>query len=117
MTIMPIDHSGGSALGFRVTGDVTKDDYEVLTPAVAAAIDEHGTVNLLIDLTGFHSEKMSVWGSDLHFGHEYHHKIGRMAIVGDKKWQKHLASLCSPFYANESGFFEGDAEAWTWLEG
>jgi hypothetical protein len=117
MTITTMDRSAGNTLGFEVSGDVTKADYEVLTPAVAAAVEEHGTVNLLLDITSFHTEKISAWGADLHFGHEYHHKIARMAIVGDKNWERHLASLSSPFFAQESKFFETDAEAWAWLEG
>jgi catechol 2,3-dioxygenase-like lactoylglutathione lyase family enzyme len=99
MAITSLDRSAGNTLGFEVSGDVTKADYQVLTPAVAAAVSQHGTVNLLLDLTGFHWEKASAWGADLHFGHEYHNKIGRMAIVGDKNWEKHLASICSPCYA------------------
>ena len=117
MTITIVDRSGGDTLGFKVSGDVTKGDYDVLTPAVAAAVDQHGTVNLLFDLIDFHVEQVSARGADPKFGHTYHHKIRRMAIVGDKKWQKHLAAICSPFYAKEAEFFENDADAWAWLEG
>ena len=117
MPITKMDRSEGKALGFEVAGQVTKADYEVLTPAVAAAVEEHGTVDLLLDLTGFHWEKVSAWGADLHFGHEYHDKIDRMAIVGDKRWEKHLAGLASPFYAKDSEFFEDDDDAWTWIRG
>ena len=117
MPITQMDRSEGKALGFEVSGDVTKEDYSVLTPAVASAVEQHGEVDVLLDLTGFHWEKVSAWGSDLHFGHEFHDKIRRMAIVGDKGWEKHLASLASPFYAKESEFFEDDDAAWTWLQG
>lgn len=117
MAITTMDRSEGSSLGFKVSGDVTKADYEVLTPAVAAAVADHGTVNVLLDLVDFHWEKVSAWGADFHFGHEYHDKIDRMAIVGDKKWEKHLAHLASPFYAKESKYFGSDDDAWTWLDG
>jgi len=116
MAITTMERSGGSTLGFKVSGDVTKADYAVLTPAVEKAVAQHGTVNVLLDLTDFHWEKVSAWGADLHFGHECHDKIDRMAIVGDKKWEKHLASLASPLYAKNSKYFDNDAEAWAWLE-
>lgn len=116
MAITTMERSEKNILGFEVSGDVTKADYETLTPAVAAAVDRYGSVSLLVDLTDFHWEKVDAWGSDLHFGHEYHDKIDRMAIVGDKSWQKHLAHLCSPFYAKDSAFFDNDDEAWNWLE-
>jgi hypothetical protein len=117
MTISVLDRSTGRTLGFKVSGDVTKADYEVLTPAVAAAVDQHGTVNVLLDLTDFHWEKIGAWGADIHFGHECHDKIDRMAIVGNRNWEKHLASLASPFYAEDSRYFEDDADAWAWLAG
>jgi hypothetical protein len=117
MTIAAIDHIDGNVLGFNVSGEVTKADYEVLTPAVAAAIDQHGTVRLLLDLTDFHWEKVSAWGADLRFGRQYHDKIDRMAIVGDKRWEQHLASLASPWYAQDAKYFDNDTDAWAWLDG
>jgi hypothetical protein len=115
MTIAELPQSAGGTLGFKVSGDVTKADYQVLVPTVATAVDEHGTVDLLLDLTDFHWEKVSAWGADLKFGHEYHDKIDRLAIVGNKAWEKHLAGLASPFYARQSKYFDNDVDAWTWL--
>jgi hypothetical protein len=117
MTITPMDRSEGDVLGFAVSGEVTTSDYEILTPAVEAAVDAHGSVKLLLDLTAFHREKVGAWGADLHFGHAYHHKIQRMAIVGDRAWERHLAHLCTPFYAREAEYFDNDDDAWAWLEG
>jgi hypothetical protein len=79
-----MEHSTDKILGYRVSGDMTKADYQTLTPAVAAAIEAHGSVSVLLDLTGFHWEKVSGWGADLHFGRQFHDKIDKMAIVGDK---------------------------------
>ena len=114
--ITTMDRSSGDVLGYTISGDVTGSDYETLVPAIAAAIGEHGSVCLLLDLTGFHWEKVSAWGADLHFGKQFHDKIDKMAIVGNKNWQRHLASLSSPFYAKQAQFFETDDDAWTWLE-
>jgi hypothetical protein len=115
MTITQSDRSTGDTLGFVVSGDVTKADYEVLTPAVEAAVEEHGTVKLMLDLTDFRWEKVGAWGADLHFGHEFHEKVARMAIVGNKKWEERLAHLASPFYAQEAAYFEDEDAAWAWL--
>lgn len=107
----------GAAIGFDVSGDVTAADYQVLTPAVEAAVDANGSANVLLDLTDFHREKMDAWGSDLRFGREYHGKIERMAIVGDGTLEKVLAKVSSPFFAKESKYFPDRDAAWTWLEG
>lgn len=116
MTIAALAHGDSNALGFKVSGDVTKEDYDVLTPAVAHAVQESGTTRLLLDLTDFRWEKVNAWADDLRFSHQFHDKITKMAIVGDRKWEEHLARLCAPFYAQQAKYFATDAEAWTWLD-
>jgi hypothetical protein len=39
--------SEDNVLGYRVIGDVTKEDYSDLTPTVEAAIKKYGTIRLL----------------------------------------------------------------------
>lgn len=114
--IETLDRSHDAVLGFRAVGDVTAADYEVLTPAVHAAVEEHGAVRLLLDLTDFHWEKAEAWGADLRFGEQFRHAIERMAIVGDRTWEHWLTRLAEPFYAQQARFFTDIDQAWTWLE-
>jgi hypothetical protein len=115
--IETMERSTDDILGYTVSGDVTRADYQTLVPAVSAAVEAHGSVSVLFDLTGFHWEKVSAWGDDLNFGKQFHDKVEKMAIVGDKKWEHHLAKLAQPYYAREAKFFDTDDDAWTWLEG
>lgn len=108
--------SHDAVLGFRVVGDVTADDYNVLDPAVHRAVDQHGSVRLLLDLTDFRWEKVEAWASDLRFGEQFRHAIDRMAIVGDHTWERWLAHLAEPFYAQEAQFFSDAVAAWAWLD-
>jgi hypothetical protein len=52
------------------------------------------------------------------FGRDYHKKIEKMAIVGDKKWQEWLTKVAEPFYAVEAKFFSPDDidDAWAWVK-
>lgn len=113
--IETMEQSTETVLGYKISGDVTKADYQTLVPAVQAAVDAHGSISLLFDLTGFHWEKVSAWGADLGFGKKFHDSVEKMAIVGDKKWERHLAKLAQPYYAKQAQFFETDDDAWTWL--
>lgn len=115
--IEKLDQSSGRVLGFRIEGTVDKSDYALLVPAVEELVNQQGTISLLLDLTGFKWEKVSAWGADMSFGHEFRKKIDRMAIVGDKKWEQWLAKLASPFYADEARFFQSEDidSAWDWL--
>lgn len=115
--IKELSQSSGSVVGYKVSGTITKEDYETFVPQVQALVEQEGSINMLLDLEGFEWEKVSAWGADMNFGHEYHEKITKMAIVGDKKWEKWLTKLVDPFYASQAKYFhttEMDA-AWDWL--
>jgi hypothetical protein len=113
--IQTMDKSSDAAIGYTVIGEVGQADYQTLVPAVQAAIDKSGSINLLLDLTQFKWEKIDAWKSDIDFGKTYKNKIDKMALVGDAKWGRHLTKLVQPFYAQQSKYFENDDDAWDWL--
>ena len=113
-----LSRSTGNILGYKAVGTITKGDYTTFAADVEALLQEEETICLLLDMEEFEGEKVKAWGADLKFGREYRKKITKMAIVGDKKWQKWMTSLIDPFYAREAEFFpidERDA-AWDWLQ-
>lgn len=116
--IKKLDNSHDNIIGYAAIGSITKDDYHVMVPEVEALAKEYGTIHMLIDMSQFKWEKISAWGADLRFGREFRKNIGKLAIVGDKRWEKWLAKLASPFYAHESKFFHTDemGAAWQWLD-
>jgi len=110
-----MDKSSKNVLGYKVSGDVTKDDYVVLDADVAAAVKQYGSVNLLLDIRDFRWEKVNAWASDFDFGKTFKDSTDKMALVGDKTWEKYMAKLAQPFYAKEILYFENDDDAWEWL--
>jgi len=55
---------------------------------------------------------------DLKFGHEkFRNQIEKMAIVGDKTWEKWMTHLAKPFYSRDAKFFHSAdiGKAWAWL--
>ena len=72
---------------------------------------------MLMDMEEFEGEEVKAWSADLKFGHEFRKNIDKMAIVGDKKWEKLMAHLAKLFYAHDAKYFhtvDRDA-AWAWL--
>lgn len=114
--IEKMTRSHDNLLGFRVSGDVDRVDYDTLVPAVSEIVDDSGSVRLLLDLTDFHWEKVGAWAADLRFGNQYHNSIERMALVGHHAWEKWLTRLSAPFYAREAKYFEDVDQAWDWLD-
>lgn len=109
--------SEGKVIGFKAIGTIKPADYDELVPVVQNAINEQGSVRLLLDMEEFKSEAPSAWKADFEFGHEFHKKIEKMAIVGDKHWEKWMTEFCAPFYAVEAKYFHTDnmIAAWDWL--
>lgn len=109
--------SSGNVVGYKAIGTITASDYLTLEPEVKALVEKEGNIRMLIDLSEFKWEKMEAWLQDLKFGSEFRHEIQKMAIVGDKTWEKWITHLARPFYARNAKFFHiADInKAWAWL--
>jgi len=112
-----LQESSGNIIGFKAIGTIKPADYDELVPKFEELIKQEGTVRVLMDMSAFKSEAPSAWRDDFHFGKEFHKKIEKIAIVGDRRWEKWMAKFCAPFYAREARFFHTDdtIAAWDWL--
>jgi hypothetical protein len=106
--IEKLAESSGNVVGYKAIGVITASDYLKLEPEVRDLVEKGGNVRMLIDLTEFQWEKLEAWLQDLEFGYEFHNKIQKMAIVGDKTWEKWMSHLAKPFYARSVKFFHSD---------
>lgn len=115
--IKMMSESKGNVVGFKAVGVIKPADYAELVPAFEKLINEQGNVRVLIDMQEFKAESPSAWRADLKFGREFHQRIEKLAIVGDKRWEKWLTEFCSPFYAREARYFHTAdmIAAWDWL--
>jgi len=104
-------------LGIKVTGTVTKSDYDQLQPVVKKLVQAQGDIRLLLDLTGFQGENLDALKKDLTLGQDLSGKVEKIAIVGDAKWEKWTTKLMDSFFAKDAEFFKSaDMDyAWTWL--
>jgi hypothetical protein len=109
--------SSGNVVGYKAIGKITASDYKKLEPEVKALVKKEGNVRMLFDMSDFQWEKVEAWLLDLKFGSEFHKEIEKMAIVGDKTWEKWMTHLAKPFYARNAKFFHtADIDkAWAWL--
>jgi len=115
--IKELAESSGNVIGYKCIGTITADDYKKLEPEVKDLVEKQGKIRILFDLSDFKWEKMEAWLPDLRFGSEFRHDIEKMAIVGDKTWEKWVTHLAKPFYARDAKFFHSAeiAKAWAWL--
>jgi hypothetical protein len=116
--IKKLEKSSGNVFGYKVMGFIDRQDYDVLEKDADSVLEKHENMKLLLQFDKFMFEFMSAWGKDMGFGMKYGEKIEKLAIVGEKKWQKLLAKFSAPIFGKESKFFHTDDIdlAWDWLE-
>ncbi|MFO1095212.1 MAG: STAS/SEC14 domain-containing protein [Planctomycetaceae bacterium] len=103
-------------LGFKLSGKLHDEDYKTFVPLVDKAVGEQGKVRLLAQFHDFHGWDAKALWADIKFSTTHCTKIERIALVGDKAWEKWMAIVCKPFtmakikYFNSSEFEQ--AKAW-----
>jgi hypothetical protein len=116
--ITSIDRGTDSILGFALSGKLHDEDYKNFVPAVDAAIAAHGKVRLLVHFADFHGWDLHALWDDIKFSTTHCNKMERIALVGDKSWEKAMAKVCKPFTMAQVRYFDAAQieDAWKWLE-
>lgn len=101
-----------------VQGKLTHDDYTLMTPmldqALAGIADPD--IKMLVECRQFEGWELRAAWDDFRLGLKHGSKFGRIAIVGDKPWEKAVARIGSWFIEGEMQFFEDSRQALRWLE-
>ena len=116
--ITRLENSTDSIIGFTLRGKLHDDDYKLFVPAVDAAISAHGKVRMLAHFVDFHGWDLHALWDDIKFSTTHCDKIDRIALVGDKRWEKWMAKVCRPFTMARIRYFDTSKieDAWNWLK-
>jgi hypothetical protein len=105
--IMP--DSGPDLLAIRVTGKLDKSDYERLHPWLHERLAEHSCPSVLVvmdEFKGWESSGALIEDAKLDLAH--HDDVRRVAMVGDRAWEKWMTLLTAPFIKAEMRYFDLD---------
>ena len=107
--------SEANAVNYQMIGRIAKDDYQALM--VEDLVEQSEGIHLLLDMEQFERQE-GTWGAEIRLGNAFRRKIPKLAVVGDKRWERWLATLIDPFHAAEASFFKADEmeQAWAWLQ-
>ena len=108
-----------NALEVRVSGKLAKEDYDQLVPEFERLLKEHGKLRILFEMADFHGWRVGALWEDLKFDFKHFTHIERVAMVGDKKWEKAMSLFCKPFTTAKVRYFDrAEIEhAREWLRG
>jgi hypothetical protein len=92
-------------VGFQLSGKLHDEDYKTFVPLVDAAIAQGGKARLLAQLHDFGGWDLKALGNDIKFSTRHCPTIERVALVGDKAWEKWMAQVCKPFTMAKIRYF------------
>lgn len=119
-TIMAVSISNidsGAAIEIAVSDKLHKEDFAAFVPVIEKAVEEHGKVRVLFDMDDFRGWETSALWEELKFDAKHFHHFERIAMIGDKKWEKAMALFCKPFTTAKLRYFDRaeKEEAKRWL--
>ncbi len=106
-------------LAIRVSGTLSKADYERLHPWLDEQLAKHPRPSLLIVMKDFSGwDSVAAMIEDLKIDMEHRNDVRRIAMVGEKAWQKWMTWASKPFTRAEVAYFEMDEleQARKWAE-
>ncbi len=90
----------------KVSGKLTKDDYDVFVPELERWIEQHGKIRILFEMSDFHGWTVAAGWEDTKLAFKHFSDIERIALVGDKAWEQGMAIFCKPFTAARIKYFD-----------
>ena len=105
---------------FHASGKLTKQDYHHFTRIVDRLIKEHGFIRIIFEMRAFNGWKPDAIWEDIKLNIRHFCHIERLAMVGNKQWERGMHLFCKPFTAAKIRHFEeyeaGKAQKWIHAE-
>ncbi len=94
----------------KITGKLTTQDFDSFTPIMDQKIEKYGKVSMLVELNDFHGWTAGAAWEDAKLDLKHYSDFEKIAIVGDKSWEKGLAIFSKPFTAAKVRYFNANEE-------
>jgi hypothetical protein len=116
--IEQLSRGSGKVLAFKLSGKLHDEDYKHFVPLIEAAVAANKKVRLLAWFHDFHGWDAHALWDDIKFATKHCADMERIALVGDKTWEKWMATVCKPFTRATIRYFDASQieEAWQWAE-
>lgn len=95
-------------LTFKAVGKLTHEDYEKLSPMLDSALNDvpNTKVCVLFDTSEMEGWDLRAALDDLKLGLKHGGKFEKVAVYGDKNWQKLATKIGAWFMSGDVRFFE-----------
>lgn len=97
-------------------GTLDGRDYDALLPELDSILSTHKAVNFLLILHEFHGWDIESMARELKWDAQHRDRLRKVAVVGEKGWQKWSVTLSKWFLPGNVRYFstaqESEARAW-----
>ena len=107
-SVETLEIENGRILKIIVSGKLSKASYDFFNPRLDSLVERHGKIRILLEMTQFKGWTLGAAWEDLRLGCKHFNHIERIAIVGDRQWEKAMVQLCRPFTRARIRYFEID---------
>lgn len=113
-----LEENGFRIVSLTFTGKLDKEDYELFVPQIEGLMREGKAVRILVEMKDFHGWTIGALWEDTKFGTRHFSDIDRLAIVGDRRWEKVLTAFIKPFTTASVRYFDAmeKEKALEWLK-
>lgn len=80
--------ANGKVVKIVASGKQTKASYDFFIPELDSLAERHGKLRLLFEMVEFEGWTLGAAWEDLKFSCTHFNHIERIAIVGDRRWEK-----------------------------
>ena len=116
MAVQLHEEVGGKVLAITLTGKLTKEDYAHFLPEIERLVRVHGKLRMLVRMHDFHGWTAGALWEDIKFDFKHFRDTERLALVGERSWERGMAAFCKPFTTAKVRYFDigesSEADAW-----
>lgn len=104
-------------VALQVIGKLKTSDFEVFEPRLELLLAQHGKLRLFIELVEFSGWTAGAAWEDIKLSLKHFNDLERVAVVGDRQWERGLTVLAKPLTAAKLRYFKAECRdaATAWL--
>ena len=112
-----IGATDGRIIGFKLTGEITAEDVQEMTRIVQEACGSLGTIRMLIEIDELQVDDPTAYWDTFKIAEEHGEQVERVAIVGDRDWEKRWVGMGGMLVESEVRYFDQSRlqAAWNWI--
>ena len=102
----------------KASNKVNADDMDKLLPVLNSAIEKYGKVSWYYEMDGLEGWTLKGFWKDISFDVLHANSFKKIAMVGEKHWEKIMTELMKPFTSAEVRYFDKQKreEAMRWIK-